>query len=170
MPTDNIPFRKVSFPSAEMSVTTQSDGTLLVTPKAKLGEFVPNLPQVLSQQAADIAEKAYLKERGSNDEWIGISYAETFSRSSAVASWLLGLGIENQRPLLILSGNSIIHAVFKYGAMAARIPVCPVSINYALMGGDYGRLNHVLNLLSPAVIFAEQTDLFAAALNAVDIR
>ncbi len=164
----DIPFRKVSFPSAEMNVTTQPDGSLLVTPKAELAEFVPNLPLVLSRQATARPKQAYLKQRGSDGEWVSISYADTFERSSAVASWLLSLNLKDQRPMLILSGNSIHHAVFKYGAMAAQIPVCPVSINYALMGGDYGRLKHVLKLLSPAVIFAEQTDLYSAALESVD--
>ena len=60
------------------------------------------------------------------------------------------------------------HAVFKYGAMSARVPVCPVSVNYSLMGGDYGRLKHVLQLVRPAVVFAEHTQQFKAVLDGVD--
>ena len=72
------------------------------------------------------------------------------------------------RSLLILSGNSIAHAVVKFGGMASGIPVCPVSANYSLMPGDFGRLRHVVNLVKPAVVFAEQTGLFKRALETVD--
>jgi feruloyl-CoA synthase len=81
---------------------------------------------------------------------------------------LLARRIPAGRSLLILSGNSVMHAVVKYGAMAARLPACPVSVNYALMGGDYGRLRHVIDLVRPAVVFAEQTQTFRAALQSVD--
>jgi len=151
-----------------MTVDTRSDGSLIVTPVIELKEYIPNLSAVMSQQAKDRPEQAYLKERDANGKWLTINYAEAFRDSSAVAAWLLKQDIENLRPILILSANSIHHAVFKYGAMAAQIPVCPVSINYSLIGEDYGRLKHVINILNPAVIFAEHTDRYKAALNSVD--
>jgi feruloyl-CoA synthase len=52
--------------------------------------------------------------------------------------------------------------------MAAKVSVCPVSINYSLLGGDYARLNHVVRLLRPAVVFAEQTGTFKTALESID--
>lgn len=168
MNLNEVPFRTVSFPSAEMDVTTRADGTLIVRPTTELESYVPNLPLVLAGQAETRASQSYLKQRDAQGNWESISYAETFRDSSAVATWLIAQTFDQERPVLILSGNSIQHAVFKYGAMAARVPVCPVSINYALMGGDYARLNHVINLLRPAVVFAEQTDTFKAALDTVD--
>ncbi len=168
MNLNEIPFRDVSFPSAEMDVSKRADGTLIIRPTAELGDYVPNLPKILADQAEKRASQPYLKQRDAEDNWAEASYADTFRDSSAVAAWLIEQGFDHDRTLLILSGNSIMHAVFKYGAMAAQVPVCPVSINYALMGGDYARLNHVINLLRPAVVFAEQTDAFKTALEAVD--
>ncbi len=52
--------------------------------------------------------------------------------------------------------------------MASGVPVCPVSANYSLMPGDFGRLRHVVQLVKPAVVFAEQTGLFNRALETVD--
>ena len=86
----------------------------------------------------------------------------------AIPQWKLLAAASVLVALLILSGNSVMHAVFKYGAMAARLPACPVSVNYALMGGDYGRLKHVIEMVRPAVVFAEQTPAFRAALESVD--
>ena len=165
----SIPFRNVAFPSARMRVTEKSDGTLIVDPETPLEPFEPNLLRELDRWAAQQPNKPYLLERAGDDgDWQSISYRETLARAHAVAAWLLDAGARPDRSLLILSGNSRLHAVFKYGAMAAGVPVCPVSINYALMGGDYARLRHVIELVRPAFVFAEQTERFAAALEAVD--
>lgn len=163
-----IPFRDVSFPSAKMDVVTRADGTLLIESMTKLQDYIANLPKILADQAQTLASKPYLKQRNAEGSWVSVSYAEMFRDSSAVAEWLIRQRFDSGRPMLILSGNSILHAVFKYGAMAAKVPVCPVSINYATLGGDYVRLKHVVRLLSPVVIFAEQTNKFKAALESVD--
>jgi len=166
------PFREVAFPSARMAVEERTDGTLVVAPGTTLEPYVPNLLLELERQAAERPEQPYLMEReGGDGEWMAQTYQETRRDAHAVAQWLLDNGVGPDRSLLILSGNSIRHAVFKYGAMAVGVPVCPVSVNYALMGGvggDYGRLKHVLELVRPAVVFAEQTSLYKAALEAVD--
>lgn len=163
-----IPFRDVSFPSAKMDVVTRADGTLLIESMTKLQDYIANLPKILADQAQTLASKPYLKQRNAEGSWVSVSYAEMFRDSSAVAEWLIRQRFDSGRPMLILSGNSILHAVFKYGAMAAKVPVCPVSFNYATLGGDYVRLKHVVRLLSPVVIFAEQTNKFKAALESVD--
>ena len=163
-----IPFRDVSFPSAKMDVVTRADGTLIIESMTKLQDYIANLPKILADQAQTLASKPYLKQRNAEGSWVSVSYAEMFRDSSAVAEWLIRQRFDSGRPMLILSGNSILHAVFKYGAMAAKVPVCPVSFNYATLGGDYVRLKHVVRLLSPVVIFAEQTNKFKAALESVD--
>ena len=170
MTRPNAPFKKTFFPSAAMRIERRPDGCILVTPELPLANYLSNLPKVLEQRAARHPQKTYWAERrgGKNSPWTHASYDEINTRSQAFAAWLLARHIDKSRSVLILSGNSIAHAVIKYGAMAARIPACPVSVNYALMGGDYGRLKHVLQLVKPAVVFAEQTTLYKKALENVD--
>ena len=170
MTRPNAPFKKTFFPSAAMRIERRPDGCILVTPELPLANYLSNLPKVLEQRAARHPQKTYLAERrgGKNSPWTHASYDEINTRSQAFAAWLLARHIDKSRSVLILSGNSIAHAVIKYGAMAARIPACPVSVNYALMGGDYGRLKHVIQLVKPAVVFAEQTTLYKKALENVD--
>jgi feruloyl-CoA synthase len=43
---------------------------------------------------------------------------------------LLNLGIAEGRPVTILSGNSIEHALMTQAAMQARLPAAPVSPSY----------------------------------------
>jgi feruloyl-CoA synthase len=170
MTRPTAPFRKTLFPSAEMRVERRTDGSIIVTPELPLASYVCNLPKVLAQRAARHPQRTYLAERrdGPTGPWTHASYEQINAQAQAFAAWLLAERIEPGRSVLILSGNSIAHAVVKYGAMAARIPACPVSVNYALMGGDYGRLKHVIQLVRPAVVFAEHTRLFKKALEAVD--
>lgn len=164
------PFRKTFFPSSAMHVERRADGTMLVTPNVSLAPHSCNLPAELARRAALHPDKTYLAERrdGPQAPWRHASYAEVNAHVRAVAAWILAQSIAADRSLLILSGNSIAHAVIKFGAMAARLPACPVSVNYASMGGDFGRLRHVINLLRPAVVFAEHSQKFANALNSVD--
>ena len=166
----DAPFRKTAFPSSRLRVERRADGSIVATPELPLAEHDPNLPRELARRAALHPDKTYLAERqgGAQGPWRLASYGEVDRLSRAVAAWLLRAGIGEDRSLLILSGNSIAHAVVKYGAMTAHLPACPVSTNYATMGGDFGRLRHVIGLVRPAVVFAEQTAMFKAALESVD--
>jgi feruloyl-CoA synthase len=167
---DEAPFRDTAFPRADMRVERRGDGTLVIEPVEPLHSFVPSIPQELVNQAVRNPDKTYLAERPTPvSDWRHHSYAATRRDADAVAQWLIDRGIDRDRSVLILSGNSILHTVVKYGAMTARIPVCPVSTNYSLMGGDYGRLRHVISLVRPAVIFAEQAAKFGGAIDTLQL-
>jgi len=152
-----------------MRVKRLQDGSLLVEPLEPLQPYNTSIPRELGTWAARQPDKTYLAERPAPAmAWRRYSYADTWRAVSALAQWLLDRGISRDRSVLILSGNSFLHAIVKYAAMSARVPVCPVSANYSLMGGDYVRLRHVISLIRPAVIFAEQADRFGPALDSVD--
>jgi feruloyl-CoA synthase len=152
-----------------MRVERRADGTMVVEPAVALEPYVANLPAVLTDWARRTPHNFYLAQRaGRGGPWLRYTYADTKRDADAVSQWLLDQAIEPGRSVLLLSGNSIAHAVIKYGAMAARVPSCPVSVNYSLMPGDFGRLRHVVALIKPAVVFAEQAATFRRALDTVD--
>ncbi|TAK52043.1 MAG: acyl-CoA synthetase [Gammaproteobacteria bacterium] len=158
------PFREVSFPPAQMRIDRRGDGVICLEPVLPLQDFRPSIPLELAAQAAAIPDRGYLAERPApGAAWSHCSYAQMKSGADAVAQWLLERGITRDRSVLILSGNSIRHAMVKFGAMAARIPVCPLSASYTI-GTDPGRLREAIRLTRPAVIFAEQARLYARAL------
>ena len=70
-----------------------------------------------------------------------ITYAELLTASRHIASALLARGLSAERPIVILSGNSIDHALIAFGALYAGIPFCPVSPAYSLVSKDYGKLS-----------------------------
>jgi feruloyl-CoA synthase len=106
---------------------------------------------------------------GKTGDWKYITYGEANARANAVAQALLARGLGPDNPLMILSGNSIPHAVMMLGAMKARVPVAPVSVAYSLMSGDHSKLKHVFETAKPRLIFAEQGPLYARALAALPL-
>ena len=83
-----------------------------------------------------------------------------------IASALLARGLSAERPVVILSGNSIDHALLAFGALYAGIPFCPVSPAYSLVSRDYGKLAYLMKLLTPGLVFADDAGKFADALSA----
>ncbi len=169
MNAQQAPFRATYFPSSTMRVERRGDGTLIVEPETALDPFVPSLPAQLADWATrDPARPCMAQRAGKGGPWVRHSYGEFKRAADAVTQWLLDRRLPPGRSVLILSGNSVAHAVVKFGGMAAGIAVCPVSANYSLMPGDFGRLRHVVALVRPAVVFAEATAQFRRALETVD--
>ena len=170
MTHEPAPFRETFFPSAEMRVERRADGSIHVVPVVELEPFNPNIPAELASWASKLAGKTYLAQRSARGApWIEHTYGAMKRDADAVAQWLLDRTIERGRSMLILSGNSIAHATMKFGAMTAGVPMCPVSVNYSLMPGDFGRLRHVIGLVRPAVVFAEKATVFKRALETLDL-
>ena len=86
--------------------------------------------------------------------------------SRHIASALLARGLSAEKPIVILSGNSIDHALLAFGALYAGIPFCPVSPAYSLISKDYGKLGYLMKLLTPGLVFADDAGKFADALSA----
>ena len=76
-------------------------------------------------------------------------------RAGSIASALLARDLSAERPIVILSGNSIDHALLAFGALYAGIPFCPVSPAYSLVSRDYGKLGYLMKLLTPGLVFAD---------------
>ncbi|HEX6398625.1 MAG TPA: AMP-binding protein, partial [Steroidobacteraceae bacterium] len=166
---DSVPFRQTDFLPVDLAVERRSDGAIVLRSRIPLQEFEPCLPRVLAVQAARLGDKPYLVQRqGPQRAWTPHSYTQTKRDTDAIAQWLLNQGIARDRPILLLSGNSIAHALVKFGGMAVGVPACPVSANYGLMDSNFTRLRHVVQLTRPGVIFVENAKPFARALEQVD--
>ena len=107
-----------------------------------------------------------MAERTARGVWRKLSYAELLDASRHIASALLNRGLSAERPVVILSGNAIDHALIAFGALYAGIPFCPVSPAYSLISRDFGKLSYVMKLLTPGLVFADDAGKFAEALSA----
>src|SRR5581483_994533 len=104
-----------------------------------LGSYPDKLTEKLDYWAAQVPERVFLGERDTSAAWRTISYAETRAGARGVAQALLARKLSADRPIAILSGNDIEHALLGLGAMYAGIPFAPISPAYSLVSTDFGK-------------------------------
>lgn len=152
------PFRDVRFPPVALNIETRDDGTILMSAAAELELIAPTVAQGLMTAAQVWPDRVAMAERGPDGEWLRKSYREFVDEVKACAQWFLDHGGGVDTPLLIVSGNSISHAIVRFGALCAGLPVTPVSENYVLLGADndYARLRHAQSIVRAGFVFAER--------------
>lgn len=96
--------------------------------------------------------------------WQKLSYANTLKKVKNVAQYLISLDFKEGESVVILSGNSVEHALLALGALYAGIPYTPISPPYSLVSNDFGKLKHCLALMTPKLIFAQKGSSFELAL------
>src|SRR4051812_9185109 len=143
-------------------------GAQVLSSEMPLEAYEASLGLLLRHWAREAPERTFLAERAGDDQWAKLSWREADTRASAIAQALLDRGLGRERPLLILSGNAIDHALLTLGGFLAGVPVVPVSPAYSLMSRDYGKVKHVAQLVKPGLIYAADGDAFAGVLQAVD--
>src|SRR5713101_7665512 len=162
----DAPLRPISFGDPAVIVDRRDDGTIYLRPKIALGEYPLRLTDRLHHWAKTEPNRIFMAERAASGLWRRISYAQLLASSRHIASGLLARGLSADKPVVILSGNSIDHALLAFGALYAGIPFCPVSPAYSLISRDYGKLGFVMKLLTPGLVFADDAAKFADALSA----
>ena len=161
------PLREVRFGEVGVLMARRADGSIRVSADRPLQAHEPNLLARFWAWGDEATERPWLARRaGPERRWTVLSYQEGRSQVSAVARWLGAQRIAEGRSILILSESSVAHAVWMFGAIAAGVPVCSVSVNYSLASRDFERLREAVALVNPAVVFAEQGGLFADAIAA----
>jgi feruloyl-CoA synthase len=136
------------------SLSEQPDGSRLLTSTEPLGWYPARLTDALEQWAAAAPERTLIAQRGADGAWQRLGYAEMLRRAQAVGQALLDAGVSAERPLAILSDNSLEHATLMMGAMWAGLPYVSVSVAYALVSTDFERLRHILGVTTPGLVYA----------------
>lgn len=162
-------FRKVEWLARDIDVERRDDGTVVLKSRIPLQAYETHLPASLAKWARQAPERIWLAQRGGvNREWRKVSYGEAKRTVDALTQALLNLRLDG-RPVTILSGNSIEHALMTQAAMQARSPAAPVSPAYSLMSYDHVKLKYLFDLIKPAVVMVQDGPTFEKALNALDL-
>ena len=132
--TAKVPFRKVNWLPRDIAVERRDDGVLVLKSRIPLMDFERHIPAALARWARQTPDRIWLAQRkGPDRQWLKVTYGEAKETVDALTQGLLDLDLPAKRPLVILSGNSIEHALMTQAAMQARIPVAPLSPAYSLM-------------------------------------
>lgn len=164
------PFRKVNWLKRDIAVERRDDGVIVLKSRIPLMDFERHIPAALARWARQKPDHIWLAQRkGADRQWRKVSYGEAKQTVDALTQGLLDLGLPPKRPLVILSGNSIEHALITQAAMQARIPVAPLSPAYSLMSQDHAKLRYVFDLIKPAAVMVQDGAQFGKALAALDL-
>jgi feruloyl-CoA synthase len=144
------------------------DGSMILRPQRKLGALPATLIESLAHWARKTPDRVLVARRRNGADWHELTYAQMLERTRRLAAGLSTRDLSAERPLVILSGNSIEHLSLAFGAMWAGIPYCPVSPAYSLVAGELATLRHVIDLLTPGMVAAFDTQKFARALARID--
>jgi feruloyl-CoA synthase len=130
-----------------------------------LGDYPERIVQYLLHWAAKDPGRAFIAERNENGEWIAVSYGDMFERCRRVGQFLIDAGCSVERPVAVLSENSIAHATIALAAMYAGIPVVPISSAYSSIPEAFDRLVHCLSLVTPGAVFVEDGEKYGKVLS-----
>lgn len=144
------------------------DGSIVLRSPEPLGEFARCTGEWLEQWAQQRPNTIFLAERGNVEmPWTTVTYAQALRTVRAAASWILAQGLSADRPLAILSDNSIDHALLALAAQHVGVPSAAISPAYSLMSKDFDKLKSMIALLEPGAIYVSALQPFAPALAAI---
>jgi feruloyl-CoA synthase len=156
-----------TFSPPDTAIERRPDGTIMLSSRHPLPAFKSSIPAVLRERAAAHPERPFASERDDEHGWTSLTYGAARANADALAQSLLDLGLGPDRPVMILSGNSIAHLVVSLGAYTAGVPVMPISVAYSLMSDDHARIGSIAELTRPGLLFADDAQQFSAALDAL---
>jgi feruloyl-CoA synthase len=163
-------FRKIDWLKRDIDVERRPDGVIVMKSRIPLNPYEPHIPAPLAKWAKERPDVTWLAQRaGADRQWRKVGYAEAKRTVDALTQGILDLELPEGRPVAILSGNSIEHALMTLAAMQARVPVAPVSPAYSLMSQDHAKLKYLFGLVKPALVFVQDGPTFAKALGALDL-
>ncbi len=151
----------------EFEVETRDDGTILMRQKGDLTGYLPTLADYLDKWADQTPDQTWIARRGADGAWVRITYGDARQQARHIGGALLALGLGPDRPLLILSENSLEHALLGAACFYVGIPYAPVSPAYSLVSKDHGKLRDIAAVLNPGAVFADKASAFAPALDAI---
>jgi feruloyl-CoA synthase len=169
-PPHKAPFRKINWLERDIAVERRDDGVIVLKSRIPLMDFERHIPAALAKWARQKPDHIWLAQRkGEARQWRKVSYGEAKQTVDALTQALLDLKLPFGRPLVILSGNSIEHALMTQAAMQARTAVAPLSPAYSLMSEDHAKLKYIFGLIKPAAVMVQDGAQFAKALAALDL-
>ena len=160
------PLREVRLGPQDVLVERRGDGVILMRSPHPLPPYPGNITERLVHWAKTTPDRVFLAQRNAAGDWRTLTYAETFARVRAVAAALLKRDLSPKRPIAILSGNDIEHALLGLAAMHVGIPYAPISVPYSLLSQDFGKLKAIIKILTPGLVFAASGTAFARAIAA----
>ncbi|KMK66559.1 feruloyl-CoA synthase [Puniceibacterium sp. IMCC21224] len=159
--------RDVALWQTDIAWERRADGAVLVWQTGALPPYPDRLSDRIAHWAQVSPQTTWMAERDDAGNWARVDYAELFVQVRSIGQALLDLNLSTERPLVILSGNSIAHALMALGAQYVGIPSAALAPAYATSSGDFVKLRQIRDQITPGAVFADDLAPFTPAIDAV---
>jgi feruloyl-CoA synthase len=156
----NTRYRAMQFGVTRVTLRDGGPGVHYLQAEQALAPYAERITDRLAQWARTCPERTFMARRtkaadGTLGDWQYLSYAQVWARGRSIAQSLIDRGLSADKPVAILSENSLEHAQLAVGCLIAGVPFVPVSPPYSLISQDYDKLKHVLATVTPGLVFAQ---------------
>ena len=164
------PFRSLRFGITRIALREGAPGVRYVRAEADLTAYPPRITDRFAHWAQAEPNRPFLARRvrlaeGGTGDWQILSFGQAWAYARSIAQALIDRGLSVERPVVILSENSLEHALVSLGCVLAGVPFAPISPAYSLVSRDFEKLRHVLAVTTPGLVFASD-DRYASAITA----
>jgi feruloyl-CoA synthase len=164
-------YRPLAFGVTQVERRDGNNGNQYLQAAQPLGDYAERITDRFLHWAAAAPDRTFLARRtrladGSLGDWQHLSYGDALRSARAIAQSLIDRSLSAERPVVILSENSLEHAQLALGCLLAGVPYCPVSPPYALAATDFAKLRHVMDTLTPGLVFAPDATRYGKAIAA----
>ncbi|MGH3812395.1 MAG: feruloyl-CoA synthase [Pseudonocardiaceae bacterium] len=143
----------------------RDDGSVLLRSRVPLGDTPRNMADVFVDGARRHPDRVLVAERVAGG-WRSVTWGEAANGVAGIAQGLIDRGVGG-RPVMILSGNSVDHLLLCLAAFSVASPVAATSVAYSMQTSDHAKLRAMAETVEPALVYAEDSGAFAAAIDAV---
>jgi len=141
----------------------------VLEPTTPLPEPAPTVLSWVDHWAQCDPDHTAVAERGPDGRWRGLTYGALAASIPGVARLLARRGAGVGMPVMLLSGNSVTHALVTLAAFHLGAPVVPISTAYATASSTHERLSLLHGVAQPAVVFVDVRAPYEAALRALGV-
>ncbi len=165
----NVKYRDMTFGVTRVNMRETPKGHLYLSADQPLAPYAERMTDRLIHWAKERPDQTLFARRkknadGSTGDWQCISYAQALEGARHIAQGLINRGLSVERPVLIASENDLEHALLALGCLMAGVPYCPASPAYSTISQDYDKLRHLVNTLTPGLVFAADAQRYGKAL------
>lgn len=165
-------YRPLTFGVRQVRMREGASGARYLEAAEPLNDYAQRITDRLLHWAQAAPDRSFMARReqhpdGSTGDWQHLSYAQALQGARRIGQALLERGLSAERPVVILSENSLEHALLSLGCIYAGIPYCPASPAYSTISQDYDKLRHIFETLTPGLVFASDASRFGRAIDAV---
>jgi feruloyl-CoA synthase len=146
----------------KVTKTDRPDGTIILESGYDLGPVARCTGDWLHDWAAAAPDRVFLAER-SGAGWRTVTYSQALDMVRSIAGNLLSRDLGPDKPILIISGNSIDHGLLSLAAQYVGVPTVPVAEQYSLIPAALPRLDYVAKLVKPGMVYASDATEYSLA-------